>query len=391
MDGSKPAICGHLKTGHFRRPETGVEIYFTASSVGNVFAGALTVTPEAPGQLDSLQYRQIQLADLFEQRRGRGPGQRFRPRVPPLAVLFLQRQKRLHGVVPLLWPRPPVRWPTVPDPRVAGLAPLPVTCLPLRVRQRHTTMLHRYVTARGGSGRPSDRGASVATDPPQGCLVWSDLPGGFRAGSRSWSCRTGVPSRDATAGLGRTVWSTTTSGKGRCVERPLECRGRLVWRTRRRWGRSVSVVAPDEPGGGAFARAGHVRMGVDARPRANPPRRCATPGQLAEGCRRLRTPAERRLPESGRRKRAHGVRTAARCESAGCATDSLRLRTSCRLYRGGPHPGAPASRPALEHVCVMQEPVEQRGDRGGVAEELAPLVDRASPPDCAARRSAAVR
>ena len=37
MDGSKPAICGRLKTGHFRRPETGVEIYFTASSVGNVF------------------------------------------------------------------------------------------------------------------------------------------------------------------------------------------------------------------------------------------------------------------------------------------------------------------------------------------------------------------
>ena len=50
MDGSKPAICGHLKTGHFRRPETGVEIYFTASSVGNVFAGApaLAVTPEQP-------------------------------------------------------------------------------------------------------------------------------------------------------------------------------------------------------------------------------------------------------------------------------------------------------------------------------------------------------
>ena len=41
VDGSKPAIYGHLKTGHFRRPETGVEIYFTASSVGKVFAGAL--------------------------------------------------------------------------------------------------------------------------------------------------------------------------------------------------------------------------------------------------------------------------------------------------------------------------------------------------------------
>ncbi len=38
MGGSKPAICGRLKTGHFRRPETGVEIYFTASSVGKEFA-----------------------------------------------------------------------------------------------------------------------------------------------------------------------------------------------------------------------------------------------------------------------------------------------------------------------------------------------------------------
>ena len=37
MDGSKPAIYGHLKSGHFRRPETGVEyLYFTASSVGKV-------------------------------------------------------------------------------------------------------------------------------------------------------------------------------------------------------------------------------------------------------------------------------------------------------------------------------------------------------------------
>ncbi len=53
MSGSKPAIYGRLKTGHFRRPETGVEIYFTASSVGKVFAGALAVTPEASGQLDS--------------------------------------------------------------------------------------------------------------------------------------------------------------------------------------------------------------------------------------------------------------------------------------------------------------------------------------------------
>jgi len=38
-------------------------------------------------------------------------------------------------------------------------------------------------------------------------------------------------------------------------------------------GRSVSVAAPGEPGGGAIARADPVRMGVDARPRANPPLR----------------------------------------------------------------------------------------------------------------------
>ena len=65
----------------------------------------------------------------------------------------------------------------------------------------------------------------------------------------------GVLSRDGTAGLGRTVWSTTTNRRGRSVERQLECRGRLVWRTRRPWERSVSVVAPGAPGGGALARA----------------------------------------------------------------------------------------------------------------------------------------
>ena len=32
-NGSNPAISGHRKPGHFRRPETGVEYYFTASCV----------------------------------------------------------------------------------------------------------------------------------------------------------------------------------------------------------------------------------------------------------------------------------------------------------------------------------------------------------------------
>ena len=48
-------------------------------------------------------------------------------------------------------------------------------------------------------------------------------------------------------------------------------------------GRSVVVVAPSEPGGGALARADHVRMGVDARPRANPPLVCLAFGRWALG------------------------------------------------------------------------------------------------------------
>ena len=81
------------------------------TSLPGVPAAGLAVTPEAPGQLGSLQYRQIQIADLLEQRRGRGPGEGFRQRVPPLPVLVLQCQERVHRVVPLLWPRSPVRRP----------------------------------------------------------------------------------------------------------------------------------------------------------------------------------------------------------------------------------------------------------------------------------------
>jgi hypothetical protein len=33
---------------------------------------------------------------------------------------------------------------------------------------------------------------------------------------------------------------------------------------------------------------------------------------------------------------------------------------------------APAARAAFEHVRVVQQPIEQRGDRGGVAEQLPP-------------------
>ena len=89
---------------------------------------------------------------LLEQLRGRGPGEGFRQRVPPLPVLVLQRQERLHRVVPLLWPRSPVRRPAVPGPGLAGLPPLPVTRLPLRVRQRHDySSLLRNGPVSGGS------------------------------------------------------------------------------------------------------------------------------------------------------------------------------------------------------------------------------------------------
>ena len=37
--------------------------------------------------------------------------------------------------------------------------------------------------------------------------------------------------------------------------------------------------------------------------------------------------------------------------------------------------GAPAAWPTFEHMCVMEEAIEERGDRGGVAEQFAPVVD----------------
>ena len=54
----------------------GVNYFCRSTTI--ILAGALAVPPEAPGQLDSLQYRQIQIADLLEQLRGRGPGEGLR-------------------------------------------------------------------------------------------------------------------------------------------------------------------------------------------------------------------------------------------------------------------------------------------------------------------------
>ena len=38
--------------------------------------------------------------------------------------------------------------------------------------------------------------------------------------------------------------------------------------------------------------------------------------------------------------------------------------------------GAPASGAALENVRMVQQPIEERRHRGGVAEEFAPVIDR---------------
>ena len=38
--------------------------------------------------------------------------------------------------------------------------------------------------------------------------------------------------------------------------------------------------------------------------------------------------------------------------------------------------GPPAARSAFEHVRMMEQPIEERGDGGGVAQQLPPIVDR---------------
>ena len=91
------------------------------------------VTPETPGEFDSLEYRQIQIADLLEQLRGRRPGgiPATRPAtagtVPATPGAFAPRHSTVAAIS---GPRP-----AVPDRGSPAFAPLPVTCLPLCVRQ----------------------------------------------------------------------------------------------------------------------------------------------------------------------------------------------------------------------------------------------------------------
>ena len=44
--------------------------------------------------------------------------------------------------------------------------------------------------------------------------------------------------------------------------------------------------------------------------------------------------------------------------------------------RGGSGLGAPTARAALEQVSVVEQPVEHGADGGGIAEQLAPVLDR---------------
>ena len=69
-----------------------------------------------------------------------------------------------------------------------------------------------------------------------------------------------------------------------------------------------------------------------------------------------------RLAEGGKSREREGSALAVKKPSS--------LRCRCGL-------GAPASRAALEHVAVMQQAIEHGADRGDIAEQLAPVLDRA--------------
>ena len=62
MDSSKPAICGHRKSGHFRRPETGVEflLHGVLCSQGRLDLGA-------PASRPALQHVRV-MEEAVEQR-----------------------------------------------------------------------------------------------------------------------------------------------------------------------------------------------------------------------------------------------------------------------------------------------------------------------------------
>ncbi len=144
-------------------------------------AGALAVTPEAPGQLDSLECRQIQIADLFEQLRGRGPGQRFRQRVAPLPVLSDAAQSVSSSTTPSIPATPGVSAPrrstvvaAISGPPAGGTrAGIRRPCaapgnVPAAPRWSAPQVNPAPLRNGGESGRPSDRGASVVTGPPLG-------------------------------------------------------------------------------------------------------------------------------------------------------------------------------------------------------------------------------
>ena len=122
----------------------------------------------------------------------------------------------------------------------------------------------------------------------------------------------------------------------------------------------------DDPSG--RRRQGVIRSGdvpADQRKGASLVPRLARPARSS----RPRTPcASRMIPpespvpeigtpgsESGGRNRAHGSRTAARCESAGSATEPYRLRASPRLYLVAPK--LPPPKPILCPCLLANHPV----------------------------------
>ena len=276
----------------------------------------------------------------------------------------------------------PVRWPTVPDPGFAGPPPLPVTCLPLGVGQLHTTMLHRYVTDR--RKRSAERSRRKRGDTHHSVVIGIGVC--VRVGPRQ-RARGNAPSVGrALCGPVSRVGSEPDVGVGHARPGYARETQRPAWAgrcgQRRRVGKGVASSDHSSAAEGSSGARGdrgddHWRLLRQTSLEAALSRARTTSGwALTLGrARILRSAVQRRgnwrnaadafgrQPNAGYRRTGGGnVPTGFGLRPGATAPDAPptlhRLRASRRLYRGGPHPGAPAARPALEHVRVMQEPVE---------------------------------
>ena len=329
VDTSKPA--------DFRRPETGVEIYFTASSVGNVFAGApalgvharsLWAARQPPVPTDPVR-RPARATPRSRIRPAMSARRRATPGTVP-ATPGASARRRSTAVAAISGPLADGTGFGIRQPCAA-----PVTCLPLRVRQRHTT-----------TPTPLRNGARESGP----CLVWSPgwvpsrtsvlvIPGRSTLARRNGPCWAGRCGRRRRVGKG--VPSSDHSSVAEGSSGARGDRGDDRWRLLRQASLEAALSRARTTSGWALTlgRARILRSAVQRR-----------------GNWRNAAHAFGRQPNAGYRRTGGGnVPTGFGLRPGAKAPDAPptrhRLRASRRLYRGGPHAGAPAARPALEHVA----------------------------------------